>query len=294
MKRSDLALTLSHRLILLFCIFLVCYVLAAAGMYVLGRLMPDRIVAVLRVSTVLQDVLTFILPALITALIVTRRPAQLLCLMTVPSLRSILLVAGLLLASIPLQEAIIYANAHITLPESMAGFEQMARMLEERAFETLKLLLADTSAPSTIINCLIIGVLAGFSEELLFRGCFQRLLTTAGVNPHLAIWLVAFCFSALHMQFFGFVPRMLLGAYFGYLLFWTRSIWVPMLAHVLNNLMFVLTASHQIRRDGIDSLSADPQLWSPVATIGSLALTALILWLLWRGRVRKAVPTLPQ
>lgn len=285
MKKSELVLTLGQRLFLLLCMFLVCYLLTAAAAYVLGRLLADNPAGAVRISAVVQDVVTFIIPAVVTALFVTRRPAELLCLSRKPSVATLLLIAVVLAVSVPAQEAVIYCNYHISLPESMAAFEAIARQLETSAFETLRQLLANTSAGALIVNILIIGVFAGLSEELLFRGCFQRLLTTGGVNPHVAIWIVAFCFSALHFQLFGFVPRMLLGAYFGYLLLWTRSLWAPVTAHVLNNVMFVVTAWHQARTEGIESVSGEPSLWPAWATVASAALTAAAIYLLWKGRV---------
>ncbi|MDE5662388.1 MAG: CPBP family intramembrane metalloprotease [Muribaculaceae bacterium] len=285
MKKSELVLTLGQRLFLLLCMFLVCYLLTAAAAYVLGRLLADNPAGAVRISAVLQDVVTFIIPAVVTALFVTRRPAELLCLSRKPSVATLLLIAVVLAVSVPAQEAVIYSNYHISLPESMAAFEAIARQLETSAFETLRHLLANTSTGALIVNILIIGVFAGLSEELLFRGCFQRLLTTGGVNPHVAIWIVAFCFSALHFQLFGFVPRMLLGAYFGYLLLWTRSLWAPVAAHVLNNVMFVVTAWHQARTEGIESVSGEPSLWPAWATVASAALTAAAIYLLWKGRV---------
>lgn len=285
MKKSELVLTLGQRLFLLLCMFLVCYLLTAAAAYVLGRLLADNPAGAVRISAVVQDVVTFIIPAVVTALFVTRRPAELLCLSRKPSVATLLLIAVVLAVSVPAQEAVIYSNYHISLPESMAAFEAIARQLETSAFETLRQLLANTSAGALIVNILIIGVFAGLSEELLFRGCFQRLLTTGGVNPHVAIWIVAFCFSALHFQLFGFVPRMLLGAYFGYLLLWTRSLWAPVTAHVLNNVMFVVTAWHQARTEGIESVSGEPSLWPAWATVASAALTAAAIYLLWKGRV---------
>lgn len=285
MKRSDLVLTLSQRLILLLCIFIVCYLLTAASIFFIGRMLSERADAAMRISAVLQDVFTFIVPAVATAVLVCRRPAALLCLMRAPSLMMIFLVAAMLFISIPAQEAVIYWNYNIELPAAFDGFVEKARAMEDSAFEAMKMMMGNDSVASLILNLLIIGVAAGFSEELLFRGCFQRLLTTAGINPHIAIWTVALCFSALHMQFFGFVPRVLLGAYFGYLLLWSRSIWLPVTAHVLNNMMFVLTAWQQSRSTGIDSLSNEPTLWGWGVTLCSAVLSAGVLWLMWRSRV---------
>lgn len=278
MKKSDLALSLPQRLILLLCIFLVCYILTMAAVYVLGRLFDGDPAKALRISAVLQDLLTFIIPAVATALMVTRRPAELLCMLQAPKLAVIFAVTAILFISIPLQENIIYWNYHVRLPESMASFEQAARTLEDTAFNTMKVLLANTSVLSLIVNVLIIGVMAGLSEELLFRGCFQRLLTTGGVNVHVAVWTVALCFSALHFQLFGFVPRMLLGAYFGYLLVWTGSVWVPVTAHILNNVMFVVTAWQQARLHGPDAINNEPSQWPWLYVAISLAATAVCLF----------------
>lgn len=284
MKKSDLVLSLGQRLLLLLCIFLVCFLITSAAAYLLGRALQGNPPAAMRISAVLQDVLVFIVPAVATALLVTRRPAELLCLLKSPHFNTCLLIAAMLIVSIPLQEAIIYWNYHIELPASMAALEQAVRQMEEAANGAMKILLADTSTGALLVNILIVGVFAGVSEELLFRGCFQRLLTTGGVNRHAAVWLVAFCFSALHFQLFGFIPRMLLGAYFGYLLLWTRSLWAPVLAHTLNNTLFVITAWHQARIYGPEGLDNEPEIWPLWLTVFSGVLTAAVLYLLWRMR----------
>ena len=64
----------------------------------------------------------------------------------------------------------------------------------------------------------------------------QRAIVTLPVNAHVAIWVTAIIFSAVHMQFFGFVPRMILGALFGYLAYWSGSLWLPIIAHAFNNM----------------------------------------------------------
>ena len=178
--------------------------------YIIGRALGSNPAAAIRITTVIQDLMTFIVPAVATAVFVTRRPADLLCLTRSPRIVFFIGILAILVVSIPVQEAIIYWNHNITLPQSMSAFENAARTMENSAFQAMATLLSDTSVPALAVNILIIGILAGLSEELLFRGCFQRLLTTGGVNRHVAIWTVAICFSALHFQLFGFVPRILL------------------------------------------------------------------------------------
>ena len=86
----------------------------------------------------------------------------------------------------------------------------------------------------------MIAIIPAIGEELLFRGVIQRIFTRWTRSNHWGIWIAAILFSALHMQFYGFVPRMLLGVLFGYLLVWSGSMWLPIIAHFLNNALAVI------------------------------------------------------
>lgn len=282
MKKSDFTISLSRRLVLFICLFIVGYVMTSFLAYLLGRVLPDNLPAVLRISALAQDVIAFIIPAVIAAVFSTRRPAELLCLMSKPKVSVLMFVLICAFVSVPAQEAVIYWNYNIELPESMAAFAETMRNLEQQATNTMMMILDNPSVASLILNILIIGIAAAVAEELFFRGCFQRFLTTAGISPHVAIWLVAICFSAMHLQFYGFVPRMLLGAYFGYLLLWTGSIYVPMTAHMLNNILYVVASWIQVRNGASDTITAAPQMWSTTATAASVLLTAAVLFFIYR------------
>lgn len=282
MKKSDFTISLSRRLVLFICLFIVGYVLTSFLAYLLGRVLSGNLPAVLRISALAQDVIAFIIPAVIAAVFSTRRPAELLCLMSKPKVSVLLFVFICAFVSVPAQEAVIYWNYNIELPESMAAFAETMRNLEQQATNTMMMILDNPSVASLILNILIIGIAAAVAEELFFRGCFQRFLTTAGVSPHLAIWLVAICFSAMHLQFYGFVPRMLLGAYFGYLLLWTGSIYVPVTAHMLNNILYVVASWIQVRNGASYTITAAPQMWSTTATAASALLTAAVLFFIYR------------
>ncbi len=282
MKKSDFVLSLTQRLVLLLSIFLICYILTMVLSYLIGRLMTDNIAGALRISALVQDVLAFIVPAVGTAMLVTRRPAELLCLTQKPTVAVLLAVVALAFISVPAQEAVVYWNYNIHLPESMASVESLFRQLEESAAHSIEAITGDTSIAGLILNILVLGIGAGVSEELLFRGCFQRLLTTAGVNRHVAIWTVAFVFSAMHFQFFGFVPRMLLGAYFGYLLLWSGSIWVPIAAHALNNTMYTVAEFYRLKYSDVpDATDNMPELWPAMTTAASVVLTAALIYIIY-------------
>lgn len=231
----------AQRLILFALTYLVGLVATAFIATFLMKIAGDsRYVAMLRVSTMIQDVVMLVLPAVATAVIVTSQPARLLCLQTKPRGSMIVFAMLVVVVSAPAMSYIIRLNESLTLPESMASLERALREAEAGAAQSIAAMMVVHNIPNLLVNILIIGVMAGFSEELFFRGGLQRLLQSTRLSPVAAIWITTMIFSAVHMQFYGFIPRMLLGAYFGYLLLWTGSIWVPMAAHMFNNTMFVV------------------------------------------------------
>lgn len=204
-----------------------------------------------RILVILQDLLVFIAPVLLTMILCYHKPWKQMCLTTAPSWRATGVVLMVCIVSIPACNWIVDWNEHVHLPASMASLEQSLRDSEDLAQNLTKGLMNDTSIWALVANLCVMGILAGLSEEIFFRGGMLRLLKNDG-NSHLAIWTVAIAFSAMHMQFFGFVPRVLLGVWFGYLVVWTRSLWVPIIAHALNN-SIVVVASYLANTGIIDA-----------------------------------------
>lgn len=268
-------------LVLLACLFIFFAVITSVIIGLITSIITDP-TAVMRISIVLQDVLVFILPPVATAVIMTRLPARFLDIDTTPHIRQLILALAALFAAFPLLNCIVAWNESIHFPEQYAQLEAQLRALEDTAGNTFDSILSSPSIPSLILSLLIVGVLAGLSEELLFRGALQKLLMLMRINPHISIWLAAFVFSAVHFQFFGFVPRMILGAYFGYLVWWTRCLWIPVIVHAANNSIVVVSKYFEARSGtvtSLDSIGADPSAsaTSFVTVALSIALTAFIL-----------------
>lgn len=142
--------------------------------------------------------------------------------------------------SIPFMNQLIWYNEHFHLPSSMGEIEFWMRDMESASARLTEVILSTTSVGGLISGVIIVGILTGLSEELLFRGVLQRSITAYSPLRHAGIWLAAFIFSAMHMQFFGFFPRLLMGAFFGYVLSSTGSLWPAVFAHALNNSMIVI------------------------------------------------------
>ena len=224
---------LSRRLLLLLCLML----LGVIATSILLLFVPDgNLFAMLT----MQDILAFILPAVVSMAIIYRRPFHVMGLDRAPSWLAITIVIVFYVISLPAMNWLVEMNKAMSLPSWMAGIEQAMRTAEDNAAEVTQEMLNINSVGQLILCVLVVGVMAGLSEEMLFRGAMLRTMQDSRLGNHAVVWITAFLFSALHMQFYGFVPRMLLGVWLGYLFVWTGSLWVPIIAHTLNNSTVVL------------------------------------------------------
>ena len=239
----------------------------------------------LRISTVIQNVFFFITPAIISALFITRLPADFLRLRKVPTSNSFFLTIAIILFSIPAMNFIIHCNESIVLPSAMSDIENSLKTMEESSRAQINILLGEPTIANLIMSILIVGILTGLGEELFFRGALQNILHTCPMNAHTAIWTTAVIFSALHFQFYGFIPRILIGAFFGYLILWSGSIWLPIFAHALNNSLVVIStwicSRNSINFD-INKIATDLSTESYILIIASVIITALLILRLYR------------
>ncbi|QNK62801.1 CPBP family intramembrane metalloprotease [Pedobacter sp. PAMC26386] len=190
--------------------------------------------AILRISQALTTGFMFIFPPLLLAWTQKTKVSNFYGFRK-PKASLLFLVFLIMLCSMPLMEWIGLANQKMILPEFLKPIENWMRDKETEAMKMTILLLKTKDLFDFLINISVIALLPAIGEELLFRGGIQRIFTRMFKNPHLAIWTCAFIFSAIHLQFFGFLPRLFLGAAFGYIYLWTGSLWYAMLAHFLNN-----------------------------------------------------------
>lgn len=143
--------------------------------------------------------------------------------------------ALLSLVILPVVAILAYFNEKMILPESLAGIEQWMREMENQSAHILEIMTSNQNVVILFVNLIVMAIMPAITEEFFFRGTMQPFFESWFKNKHIAIWLTAFIFSAIHFQFFGFIPRFLLGAYLGYLMIWGRSLWLPILAHFLHN-----------------------------------------------------------
>ncbi|WP_299584017.1 CPBP family intramembrane glutamic endopeptidase [uncultured Sunxiuqinia sp.] len=178
-------------------------------------------------------------------------------------------------------------NQNMHLPGFLAGMEDWMRSMEDSAANLIDRFIAVETVWGVLFNLFMIAVIPAIGEELLFRGVVQKIFTNMTRNQHWGIWISAFLFSTLHMQFFGFFPRLVLGALFGYLLIYSGSMWLPILAHFMNNALGVLALhAEKTGSKTMESLNSygDSMSTSVVMAVLSLALTIALVYIL-RKRV---------
>lgn len=186
-----------------------------------------------------------------------------------------LAVIGLSMSISPIVEW----NANVHFPTWMSGFETWARNYELQGAETTKLLTSNLSLAEFLFTFIVVAIIPGIGEELVFRGLIQTEFQRALRNPHAAIWITAMLFSAIHVQFFGFLPRMFIGAFLGYLFYWSGNLLVSMIAHFFNNGIQLLGLYlYQKGIITIDLESTESAPWTIVA-IGTVATFLLLAYL---------------
>ena len=241
----------------------------------------------------LQTIALFLLPSLILAYLSAQTPWNWLLLDKKVDWKVLLWAIAIMLVAIPAINLLSHINQQMVLPSWLSGVEEWMKTKEAEAEWLTKQFMSVTTVSGLLINLFLMAVLPALSEEITFRGVLQRLLSPKNsslnsqlstLNSHLSIWITAIIFSAIHMQFYGFVPRMLMGALFGYMLVWTGCLWVPMLMHFINNgmavLLYFMATKANWDMDKVDAIGTGNTLWLGIV---SIVLTAVGIYMFRRS-----------
>jgi len=192
----------------------------------------------------------------------------------------ITLVILSILFLMPFLNAIVYWTQQIPLPDSLNFLESKIAQWEEQAQQMTEMILITDQYSVFLMNLFIVAVLAAVGEEFLFRGVLQNIFSKIFKNPHVVIWTVGIIFSLVHFQFYGFFARMFLGVYLGYLLYYSKSIWLPVLAHFTNNAVGVISyysiKDPEILKE-IDQVGVGATSWLAFLSLALFAGTVAIL-----------------
>ena len=246
-------------------------VLAKAGIPLSGaavdmndpQLLPSK-----KLAQAFSSIITFGLPAFLYARMTFRsQPLEHLGLK--PAGKSIFYILGIavLLFAFPLEGWLGMLNKQIPLPEWMI---RMEKETDSQIVAFLKV----SSPVDVVVNLIIVALLPAIFEELCFRGALQRILINIFKNPWGGIIVTAILFSAFHMEFQGFIPRMVLGILLGAAYWYSGSLWTAILAHFFFNGIQVLVASYNPKM-----MTENPSVPAYAGLISLAIVVGLIYWM---------------
>lgn len=205
------------------------------------------------------------------------------------TIRPVVLTIIILFAAVPIINSLTVLNEGMQFPDWLSGIENWMKEKEMSAQKLTVAFLKMDTISSLFLNIIMIGILPSIGEELIFRGVFQRLFAEWTKNIHWGIVIAAFLFSAMHMQFYGFLPRMLLGILLGYLFYWSGSIWVPILGHFVNNTTAVIVYYFYADKMTKDIENFGANQGSFIFLVLGIAIVAPLLYLFYKENKRIAI-----
>jgi uncharacterized protein len=231
----------------------------------------------LRYLIIMQDICLFIVPAIIILALVKPVNQRRIIDFEIPRINEIALVILLAFCIFPVTSFTGELNSEMHLPGFLSEVEKWMVEKEDYADSLTGLLIASDNFWTMLLNLFMIAVLPAVGEELIFRGVFQKIFYGFFKSGHLAIWLTAIIFSTLHLQFFGLIPRFILGLVFGYLYFWSGTLWLPVIAHFINNAVPVI--GEYISGVQFVSSQTDSAIWKQILVLPVPVIAGgLILW----------------
>jgi membrane protease YdiL (CAAX protease family) len=196
-------------------------------------------ISALKTAQLLQSVGLFVIPPFLLALLWSTQPFTYLRIHSLPTFKSAIFAIAVMITAIPAINLLSELNHAVSFPHFLSFLEKYMMEMEAKAETLTHKMLAVSSIPDLLINIGLIAIIPAVGEELFFRGIIQRMFQDK-LKTHMAVWVTAFIFSSIHFQFYGFIPRLLMGAFLGYLYVWTNNLWVPILAHFTNNALAVV------------------------------------------------------
>ena len=269
------------KLVLIFVVAFAGLLLSSVAILLCANYLNNMVV--MKWLQLIQTAFTFVLPAFLLAHFVGQGVSYL----KFTPIRSSLMWLGVILLmplALPAVNWLKSLNDLVVLPHFMSGIELWMQQMEHQSEVLTDKFLSVSSYSGLALNLLVMAAIPALGEELFFRGILQTVLGEK-FNRHLAVWITAFIFSAIHLQFYGFLPRFLLGAALGYLFLFSGSIWASIVAHFINNalavVLFFLTFNGYLTFD-MDALGTQNTWW-----LGFLSLTLVCLIFYRLNRIKE-------
>jgi uncharacterized protein len=187
---------------------------------------------VLKIMQAVSAIITFFIPTLAVAALLSHKPAALLGFSPKVRLDQVGLVLLIVVASLVVSTSLSYFNNNIPLPEEWRiKFDNW----ENEYNRQVEAIVSLKNQRDYILALVVMAFLPALCEETLFRGGLQNFLSRGTRMPWLAIIVVSILFSLAHFSFYGFLYRVFLGMILGAIYHYSGKLWLSILAHFINN-----------------------------------------------------------
>ena len=221
----------------------------------------------------------FILPAILSMFLFNQDPYAVIGRNKKTTIVDYILVGLLMLTLIPFINYISEWNQQLRLPAAFANIEAWMKTSEATATSITERFLNVHNLGALAFNLLLVAAMPALGEELYFRAVIQRSIIER-TNIIQGVLITAFVFSAIHIQFYGLVPRFLLGALLGFLYVWSSNLWLPIFAHFVNNstavIFYYLKFNHYQTID-VDTIGTNATTWMVLPSIVLSAIGIILI-----------------
>lgn len=288
MKRGDFqSVGLLGKLAMLFFAFFFFSIIGLAVTMLFGN---GTDMGIMKINQLILSVFSLLLPPIVCGYLWYSKPSGAYHLNKTVGGQVVMLTMLLFFMVSPFINLLYYINSQMVLPDFLSGLEQLFMELEDKAAEFTEQMLDVTTIGGLLLNLLVIAVMPAIGEELFFRGALLNIFSEKIKNNHTVVWLVAIIFSLIHFQMYGFLPRMILGALLGYLLIWSQSLWLPIVAHFTNNALAVIVSyggKYSTQVEAFEELGKPETVWFGVA---SLIFSLIIVRVIYK-KLHQPIPT---
>lgn len=217
---------------------------------------PQGVLA-LKLNQGLISIAIFIVPAFLFSKSINQNPIHFLHLKHKTKFYNYLFIIILIISAIPVSSWLLELNQNLHLPDSLKEFEVFLRGDEAFYKMQSELFVKADGVGQLLFNIFIVAIIPAIAEEIFFRGCLQNFVRMCFYNLHVSVIFTAIIFSAIHGDYFGFLPRFMFGVVLGYAFAYSGNIWVSVLGHFLNNTISILAFNFSIMHPEIEYFKDD-------------------------------------
>lgn len=189
-----------------------------------------------RVVQTLLSACMFLLPPIITARIIQRNPFDYLMWKGKISFQTSLSTVLVMVTTLVVASQLSVIMEWIPLSDNLRLY---FREMEDKYMQQIEVMSQMKDIPDLLLSLLVMAAFPAIVEEAFFRGGFQNMMYRSTKNIWVSVIITSLLFSAIHFSFYGFLSRVALSLVLGLLYAYSSNLWIPILAHFVNNAIAV-------------------------------------------------------